>query len=220
MRSIIFDIETGPLPEEQILELYKPLVAEDVKLGNLKDPEKITAKIAEAQATHRAEFIAGAALSAVTGRVLAIGYAEGHSEKPPEIHCVEQEIPMLQRFWETWRQNRASRFVGFNIASFDLPFLFRRSWALGLEPANDVRSGRFWHSNVIDLREVWQLGDRQAHGSLDVVARFFGVGRKNGDGARFAQTLKADREAALAYARNDVEMTRAVYRRMRLGAAM
>ena len=216
MKSTVFDIETGPLPEEQILPLYTPLAPEDVKVGNLKDPEKIAAKIAEAQASHRQSYIDNAALSAVTGRVLAIGYAFGHTDEATKVHCVDDEAEMLREFWSTWRSNRSSLWVGFNIVRFDLPFLYRRSWALGVEPSADMRTGRYWHANVVDLREVWQLGDYQAHGSLDTIARLFGVGAKNGDGALFSKTLKENRDAALDYLRNDVDMTRAVFLRMAL----
>src|SRR5204863_2335824 len=40
---------------------------------NLKDPEKIAAKLAEAEANHKSNFLDKAALCATTGRVLAIG---------------------------------------------------------------------------------------------------------------------------------------------------
>ena len=70
-----------------------------------------------------------------------------------------------------------------------------------------LRRGRYWSESVIDLRDLWQLGDRQARGSLDVIARHLGVGAKNGDGKEFAQLWQSDREKAIAYLKNDVEMT-------------
>ena len=45
----------------------------EVKTGNIKDPEKVAAKIAEAEANHRRDFIDRAALDPLTGRVVAIG---------------------------------------------------------------------------------------------------------------------------------------------------
>lgn len=60
---------------------------------------------------------------------------------------------------------------------------------------------------MVDLREVWQLGDRQARGSLDSIARHLGVGQKNSDGAAFAALWQSDREKALAYLKNDLELT-------------
>lgn len=62
---LVFDLETGPLPEEQLRELYEPLdesqveglVTGDfdpsvVKVGNLKDQAKIAEKIEAARQAH------------------------------------------------------------------------------------------------------------------------------------------------------------------------
>lgn len=97
--------------------------------------------------------------------------------------------------------------VGFNICSFDLPFLIRRSWKHGVPVPFGIRRGRYWGEQVIDLRELWQLGDRQARGSLDAIARHLGVGAKNGDGKEFAALWQRDRPKAEAYLRNDLDMT-------------
>jgi len=67
---ITCDIETGPLPEDVILSVLPPFDPEDVKLGNLKDPVKVAAKIDEARENHAAKFIEKAALSPLTGEVL------------------------------------------------------------------------------------------------------------------------------------------------------
>lgn len=215
MSAIIFDIETGPRPESELAGLFTPLAPEDIKTGNVRDPVKVQEKIAAAQAQHRADFFENAALSAVTGRVLAIGYA-ADDDAAPTVDCDEDESALLNRFWESWKANKGARWVGFNILRFDLPFLIRRSWALKV-PTGYVRRGRYWADNIVDLREIWQLGDYQAHGSLDAVAKLLGVGAKTGDGAQFAQLLQSDRQAALDYLRNDVAITRAVFRRMQLG---
>lgn len=218
-KAIVFDIETGPLPAPQIEALYTPLADEEVKIGNLKDPLKIAAKIEEAKADHRAAFFDRAALSAVTGRVLAIGYANASADDLPRVHAPDSEKEILEEFWNAYKANRGAQWVGFNVCRFDLPFIIRRSWALGIPVPSEIRAGRYWHAGIIDLRDVWQLGDREAHGNLDTIAKLFGVGAKTGDGAHFADLLKKNREAALEYLRNDVAMTRAVYRRMNIGWA-
>ena len=51
------------------------------------------------------------------------------------------------------------------------------------------------------------MGDRQARGSLDTIAKHLGVGQKNGHGEDFARLWQTDREKALAYLRNDLELT-------------
>jgi len=208
-----FDIETGPLPLEQIEALIPEFNPADVKVGNIKDPDKIVAKIEEARAGHRQSFIDRAALSPITGQVLAIGYTTDEGA----IECATQgdEPALLESFWHMIEPpaGKVVRWAGFNIFGFDLPFLVKRSWMLGVE-VPPIRRGRYWADWLIDLRELWQLGDRMAPGSLDVIAKAFGVGAKNGDGAMFAELLKSNPEQAIDYLRNDVDMTRRVARVM------
>jgi hypothetical protein len=98
---LVFDIETGPLPEERLAKLLPkcelpPHPGEfdpaSVKLGNTKNETLIAEKIQAAKekheaavashdkdceeklAAHKADFIDKAALNAGTGQVLAVGY--------------------------------------------------------------------------------------------------------------------------------------------------
>ena len=116
---------------------------------------------------------------------------------------------MLREFWELTRgeMGRMNPLVGFNIFGFDLPFLFRRSWKQRVAIPFGLRRGRYWGDQLIDLRDTWQLGDRQARGSLDSIAKHLGVGAKNGDGKAFAGLWQSDRKQAEAYLRNDIELT-------------
>ena len=60
---------------------------------------------------------------------------------------------------------------------------------------------------MVDLRDAWQLGERQARGSLDVIAKHLGIGEKNGSGADFARLWQSDRAKAVEYLRNDLQLT-------------
>jgi len=102
---------------------------------------------------------------------------------------------------------RLNCLIGFNIFGFDLPFLIRRSWKHRVAVPFGIRRGRYWGDQLLDLRDCWQLGDRQARGSLDSIARHLGVGAKNGDGKGFAALWQSDRKQAESYLRNDVELT-------------
>jgi len=115
----------------------------------------------------------------------------------------------LREFWELTRgeMGRMNPMIGFNIFGFDLPFLFRRSWKHRVPVPFGLRRGRYWGDQIIDLRDAWQLGDRQAKGSLDSIAKHLGVGAKNGDGKAFAELWQSDRKQAEAYLRNDIELT-------------
>jgi predicted PolB exonuclease-like 3'-5' exonuclease len=215
MQTIVFDLETGPLAESELSALLPPFDPAEVKTGNLKDPAKIAEKIAEAEANHRRDFIERAALDPLTGRVVAIGmmvFADGHHGfKGGKFSIIghDDEAQTLREFWELTRgeMGRNNPMVGFNIFGFDLPFLFRRSWKHRIAVPFGLRRGRYWGDQILDLRDAWQLGDRQARGSLDSIAKHLGVGAKNGDGKAFAELWQSDRKQAEAYLRNDIELT-------------
>lgn len=208
MQTIIYDIETGPLPESELAALVPPFDPAEVKTGNLKDPEKIAAKIAEAEAAHRREFFERAALDPLTGRVLAVGLLYPDSGEFVVIGH-DDEAATLREFWDATRgeMGRINQMVGFNSHLFDLPFLVRRSWKHRVPVPMGIRRGRYWSEQCVDLRDAWQLGDRQARGSLDAVAKHLGVGAKTGEGKAFAELWASNRDQAVAYLRNDVQLT-------------
>src|ERR1044071_1281510 len=123
MRTIFFDIETGPLPEAELATLLPAFDPNEVKMGNLKDPEKIAAKLSQAEEAHRLNSLKRAALDALTGRVLAIGLLFDNDDF--SVLCQEDEAELLRQFWSVCCGE--CRMVGFNSNSFDLPFLIRRS---------------------------------------------------------------------------------------------
>lgn len=211
MKTTFFDIETGPAPIEHLREMMPEFSAP----GNFKDEAKIAANIEE----QRARWIRDAALSPISGRIVAIGYA--NDDGKPVINASPDEESLIVDFFAAARTASAEsgHMVGFNIFDFDLPFIVRRAWMLRIQPpACIMPSPRYWPSYLFtDIRAVWQLGDRQASGSLDAVGRALGVGRKNGNGARFAELMQGNEEEraqAMLYLANDIELTRAVYRRL------
>jgi hypothetical protein len=219
-------VETGPLPEAELVAAMPAFDPAEVKTGNLKDPAKIAEKIAEAEVSQRRDFFDKAALDPLTGRVVAIGVLcfEARGEFGPDFkkpdRCLilghEDEAETLREFWDLTRgeMGRLNPLIGFNIFGFDLPFLIRRSWKQRVPVPWGLRRGRYWDNQLIDLREAWQLGDRQARGSLDCVAKHLGVGAKTGcephgppNGKAFADLWQRDRPQAEAYLRNDLELT-------------
>lgn len=216
MKTWIVDIETGPLAEQELAAMLPAFDPAEVKVGNL-GPEKAAQKVAEAEAAQRRECFRKAALDPLTGRVLAIGMLELETDEAvilgddsataPGTEAAERDV--LGQFWERLRGDggRVHAVVGFNSHQFDLPFLVRRSWKHGVPVPLGVRRGRYWNDQFVDLREWWQLGDRQARGSLDAVARHLGVGEKTGRGADFARLWWEDRAMAEAYLENDLRLT-------------
>jgi hypothetical protein len=249
--SVVFDIETEPLPLEELESVVAPFDPSSVahpgefdettvKLGNLKDAAKIAEKIEAARHAHEkavidheatvdrargsywSEVLDKAALDATTGRVCAIGY---RSEKET-IHTAldHDEIYMIEAFWKIAismrKQNR--RMIGHNITGFDVPFLVRRSWILGIN-VPDWITGPTGYLNpmFVDTMQVWQVGNRRDSIKLDRLARALGCGCKpdNCTGALFYMMLRgegADREAAIEYLRNDLDLPYRIAERMGL----
>jgi hypothetical protein len=209
MNALVFDIETGPEVGEVLSEMEPEFTAP----ANFKDPVKIAEKV-EGQ---RVAWRDRAALCATTGRVLAIGTM---LDGDVQLLAVDEgepflEADLLDAFWRlaapqgSWRH-----LIGFNSNRFDIPFLIRRSYKLGVNVPYGALNGRYLNPRFVDLMDTWKLGDFQASISLDRLAKHLGVGAKNGDGARFAALLEEDRAAALDYLRNDIEMTVAVARKL------
>jgi len=198
--SLYFDIESAPLPESDLTPLMPVFEAP----SNYRDEAKIKAAIEE----KKKAWLEDAALDPLTGRVLCIGLLIGEKftllENPDESQ-------LLGEFWGRC-VIPGRRMIGFNCFLFDLPFLIRRSWKHGLQP--QVRKGRYWSDDFVDLREVWQCGDRQAHGSLDSIAKHLGIGAKNGSGKDFVKLWDSDRQKAVDYLKNDLHLTAAIAKRM------
>jgi predicted PolB exonuclease-like 3'-5' exonuclease len=217
MQTIFFDIETGPLPEAELAAMMPAFDRAEVKTGNLKDPEKIAAKIAESEANHRRDFIDGAALDPLSGRVLAVGLLYQDTGEFVVIGH-DEEAELLREFWAACQaeMGRVNQMVGFNTWSFDLPFLIRRSFKYRVAVPFGIRRGRYWGEEMVDLRESWLLGDRQARGSLDSIAKHLGIGAKTGNGKAFAGLWNTERAKAIEYLRNDLELTAKVAEAMGL----
>jgi len=253
---LIFDIETGPLPEEQLAAQFAerwtppPHPGEfdpaSVKYGQMKDEAKRAAKLKECQEAHAervanyekavadareerwGEYLEDAALDATTGRVLAIGMLDTANGAKPRIGSVHSlpEDELLEKWWERVKACLASGvpMCGLWSNQFDLPFLLRRSWILGVDVPAGVRSknGRYWADGFIDVAEMWQCGDRQAKCSMDHLGRVLGLGSKPEGitGADFARLFwsaeESDRTKAFEYLANDLELTRKIAARMGL----
>jgi len=201
--SVCFDIETGPEPLGRVKEMLPP-------------PKKVPAtyKKEEAIEAYRLktmkEAIARAPLDATTGRVLAIGYIFSDDDEVYVIADMDEKS-LLEAFWALYRPLYSSHWIGFNSNSFDWPFLVRRSMRYGLTIPMEFYQPIKWQKNLVDLMELWACGEFQKRISLDRLARYLGVGQKNGDGAFFHELWKSDKDAALEYLENDIKITKAVW---------
>jgi hypothetical protein len=209
-RKVCFDIETGPLPLPELKEMMPEFEAP----SNYKDEEKI-AKVIESK---RLAWIEKAALDARTGRVLAIGYTLEGQDGVQVVDDSAGEAVLLEHWWKFYRKasNVGAHWIGHNIRSFDFPFLIRRSLKHGVcLPAGLLVNGLRYDRLVVDLMEIWACGDfKAAFMSLDNLAKFLGVGAKNGNGKDFYTLYKTDQEKAFDYLRNDVRLVKQVWEKI------
>lgn len=212
--SLIIDIETSALPESELLSIMPPFDPAAVRCGNLRDPVKIADKIAEAESEYKSNYLDRAALDPLTGRVVAMGVLYPFDSNRIQILCEDDEAKMLTEFWSLCHTGTLNTIIGFNICLFDLPFLVRRSWKHKIAVPRSLREGRYWNRDIVDLRDSWQLGDRQAHGSLNSIAKHLGVGEKTGSGKDFAALLISDRAKAMEYLNTDLILCAKVAERM------
>jgi hypothetical protein len=216
-----------------------------VKTGNMKDPAKIKAKIEEKKAEHEQavadakiavgqsredawlRFCEQAPLSAITGQVLAIGYSRGDFPLEDGWPLLEHqdaaaghnEFWLLNRFWlrflDCLKVHDGTRLTGFNIFGFDLPFLIRRSWLLGVDVPPEVlhEGSRDWtrfNRLFLDLHQVWGCGIYGERIKLDRLAGYFGTTRKSGTGDQFHVLFNGtaeERHQAIEYLRTDLDVT-------------
>jgi hypothetical protein len=232
--DVVFDIETeGACTLELIKEInppYPQFVPEGVKCGNLKTEEEKFAKIEAARLSHVAqeeahwaEKISKAALSAETGRVVTIGYLP--VGKPDEFAYLDDadfdEERLLRRFWSGYEKVRASRgrIIGWNSNGFDIPYLIKRSWIVGVPVPPTVFRGKWISDTFIDLMQIWSVYEFKKFAKLDACARVLGLGNKTDQaccGAEFAKWYRdPDRhEEARKYGLLDLTLTRDIYRRL------
>jgi DNA polymerase elongation subunit (family B) len=202
MSHIIFDIETGSYP---VSELVCP---EFTAPGNYKD----AVKIAENIAGQREAWLKKTALYPTSGKVLAIGLME-----PTGFRVIDaEESVTINLFWHVVNGlNDGEKIVGFNSHGFDLPFLIRRSWKLGIPVPGNLMRGRYFNSELsIDLLEMWTCGRKDDSIKLADLAKFLGCGEKSGSGADFQSLWESDKVKAIEYLKNDIELTERIAKKM------
>jgi hypothetical protein len=109
--ALIFDIETRPRDEEKIRHIMPDFDADAVKVGNIKDPDKIEAKIEEARENHFYSFYDKAQLKSEYSEPCAIGIID--PDETISLHFAdtpESIATMLKVFWEkcsnVWGNNQ------------------------------------------------------------------------------------------------------------------
>lgn len=99
-QSTIFDIETEPKAIELIESLAPAFKPESVKIGNLKDQDKIDAKIEDARQNHIQSILDKAGLNAEYSNPCAIGYKHAGSFDVTLDFADGDPKGLVERFWK------------------------------------------------------------------------------------------------------------------------
>lgn len=204
LRKLFFDIETEP--NEAALEFLPAPQAPK----NYKDPEKIKAYVAG----NREEQVKKAALSIDLGKITAIGMQMGVEGQIVGRLVTEKytETDLLETFWRCMRICRGET-VGYNTLGFDLPFVMRRSWELGVRVTVFPDMRRYSNYPTTDLMQILAGWDRDKIKSLKFIAARYGLDNPlpDLDGSQYADM---DEETRLVYVKNDVYLVNQLYTKM------
>jgi uncharacterized protein YprB with RNaseH-like and TPR domain len=164
---IVFDIETCGI--DNAADYLEPVQA----AKNLKDPEKVSADIAQRTSERDAKL----ALDYNVGRICAIAWWTQEAGTECCL-CPDEatEEVALRTFWAT---SKHRTLVGFNIKSFDLRFLTQRSRFLNV-PYPRLDLGKYSKQGITDLFLDLTFGDGQydqgaMRRTLHAFCRRFGI---------------------------------------------
>ena len=252
--QVVFDIETAARDDLWLRKFYKqpkklpkelksppgdfnPLA---VKTGNIKDPVKKNAKIAQSRKQHAANqieytkklnefyeesfntFRDKAALKAHLNRVLAIGYGV-YTGKSLRVWCdYGNELSLIKNFWRVVSRIRheacSGNLYSWNGHNFDIPIMVQKSWMVGTMPHRLITKYGKMEDFLIDGEVKWRQGvwGMDAKLKLEHAAIALGVeGKLSGmDGSQFAEVLQTNPEKAREYLRRDISATFYVLERM------
>lgn len=200
--SLILDIETYTLDDA------KNFIEEPSAPANYKDPLKIAAFIEEAKARE----LSRCALNLDLCRIVAIGFASDAGEG---VYVMQDEAEEASRLIEMWEIiARTPQIIGFNLLSFDLPVMIRRSQYLGIASVGlNLDKYRTAH---LDLMEFLSFRDKEKRRSLDFYCKRFGIAIPDTTTGKDIDALvKAGEWGAVeAHCRADVQKTAALARRV------
>ncbi len=192
MKILFFDIETVPTPEalaENRLKGNQPQLGEE-------------------------EIIKRLSLSAVTARILCLGYVIDPPRDAPIQILKGEESVILEGFWKLAADT--GLFVGHNILDFDLRFIDQRSILNSIKPSREIPFARFRRSPVFDTMHEWSRWGREFI-KLDLLAKSLKIPspKTDLDGSKVFGAFRAGRhEEIYEYCKRDVDTVRAVYRRL------
>jgi uncharacterized protein YprB with RNaseH-like and TPR domain len=152
-------------------------------------------------------------LNPIDSRIVAIGLRYKGNDM---VFNSNDEKEMLEKFWLAWkslkRNNKLMPIVGFNIVSFDIPFIVARSFI------NNVTISEFTLKEIVDIREklnAYRYG--HTRGKLKEYAELIGLEILDVDGSDVLDLcINNEKEKLKEYLKKDLEITEKIYERAEL----
>lgn len=210
--TIFLDIETIPT---QCAETRKAIAGAVKPPASMKKQETIDAWWRENGDQAIADAIAKTSFDPARGHICTIAWAVGPEEvRSFQIERAEDEATALQGFFDQVDTFHRVEWVGHYISGFDLRFILCRAVVLGVKiPQCIPRDPKPWGGQVFDTMTAW-AGTRDTI-SMDNLCAALGLPGKDGmSGADVAGAFDSGEFAQIeAYCREDVERTRAIWRK-------
>jgi len=191
----VFDLET--IPDESKIHL----LPEPKARGNLTDPRKIAEDIKKKKEEQAGKM----GLDPNFGRICCVSFRD--KDKVSSI-LSENESELLLETWNVLANYK--QFATFNGHTFDVPFLIKRSWLLGIVPTVKIDNRKYRIGNHLDLRAILNNWNEYESGTLDFYGRLkLGKGKTEGvDGSMVYPMWQEKKfDEIKEYAEDDAELT-------------
>lgn len=215
MIDVYLDIETIPCQAPEYREKVRAAIKPP---GNIKKAESVAQWLSESADSAVDEAVAKTSFDPAHGHICTIGWALCEDEvRSLSAESTFDEAAILSEFFADMPNLGLVRFIGHNVAAFDLRFILCRAIVLGVRiPLSVPRDIKPWSETIFDTMTAW-AGARGTIG-LDRLARALGFeGKGDFDGSMVAEAwANGEHEKIAAYCRDDVDMVRQIHRRFEL----
>lgn len=213
MNTVVFDIETIPVPFDELDEDQKSYLLKFAENG--EDEEKIKQQMALWAPTNR--IVAIGMLSVESGKGAVYFQVSGETVESYEKDGIKYECgtekEILEKFWKAI--SFSHKFVTFNGRGFDCPVLMLRSAMLGVKPTKNLAPYRYSTDAHVDLLEQLTFYNAYRKFNLDFYCKAFGIKSPKSNGVNGHEVLpmfQAGKCKEIAeYCAGDLHATKELY---------
>lgn len=202
--KLFFDIETLP-SEEKTKEVA-------IEVGRQR---KIRSRKGDEDRVDLEQIYRETGFDGTFGRICCIGFIKEDGVVQRGVLSGDEK-EMLREFWRL--SENVDRFIGHNVYEFDLPFLYQRSYILGVKPRK-LSFAKYRDLPIYDTQYEWSIWafDKSKNHKLDTLAKVLGLptSKDEMDGSMVWDFFQNGRQKEICdYCLKDVELVRKVYYRM------